>query len=141
MDSTASGSSHHPASPLVADYVLHHRAFPGTFKGPTYRWFVELQPGSITSFEDLKKKFVAQHCGNTRVRKGTESLFAIKQNGDTLRNYTTKFTEAMQKISDLNTTIAICAYSKGLDMNTPLAIKLNVSNVKCMEDLLTKAQK
>lgn len=65
------------------------RAFLGTLKEPTYRWFADLLARSITSFEELTFKFVTQHIGNIRIWKSTNSLNAIKQWSDTLRHYAT----------------------------------------------------
>lgn len=60
------------------DAILY-RAFFLTFKGPVHKWFFNLPPASIDTFEQFNSLFIGHFVSNRRIRRPTSYLFDIKQ--------------------------------------------------------------
>lgn len=115
-------------------------AFPSSIRGSTYRWFADQQAGSIISFVDLTCKFVTQHMNNIRIKKSTNSLNAIRQDTNTLREYTTKFVDTLPEILDFDGKMAINTFIMGLTPGSHLEARLSVQHVTTLHELLTRAK-
>ncbi|KAI9157586.1 hypothetical protein LWI28_024744 [Acer negundo] len=75
-----------------ASKIAMCRLFPMTFDGVARNWFRKLSPGSITSFSQLTKEFVAQFQGAIPPRKDPFVLQYIRQeSGETLRDYLERY--------------------------------------------------
>ncbi|RYR27224.1 hypothetical protein Ahy_B02g061571 isoform B [Arachis hypogaea] len=58
------------------------RAFPVTLAGPAIKWFNALPNGSITSFHDISRKFMAQYTTRITKAKHPISLLGVTQRQD-----------------------------------------------------------
>jgi hypothetical protein len=71
------------------------RAFLLTLSGSAQDWFRKLLPGSITSFEDLRQKFVTQFLVGCKRKKPSSQLIAMHQKeGESLKDYVVRFNQA-----------------------------------------------
>jgi hypothetical protein len=72
----------------VTSQELVCRAFPLTLSGSARDWFQKLLPSSITSFEDLGRKFITQFLVGCKRKKPSGQLMAMCQKGDeSLKDY------------------------------------------------------
>ncbi|GKG08263.1 retrovirus-related pol polyprotein from transposon TNT 1-94 [Tanacetum coccineum] len=58
------------------------RAFPMSLTGATGHWLRNKPSGSITTWEDLKAKFLRKHCPPTRTAKKMEEINNFQQEMD-----------------------------------------------------------
>ncbi|GJS59903.1 hypothetical protein Tco_0654687 [Tanacetum coccineum] len=90
---TFSGSDHEDANERIKivleimdwisiDYQVMLRAFPMSLTGATSRWLRNKQSGSITTWEDLKAKFLNKYCPPARTVKKLEEINNFQQEPD-----------------------------------------------------------
>ncbi|XP_016206317.1 uncharacterized protein LOC107646662 [Arachis ipaensis] len=98
-----------------ASDAIHCKAFLTTLTKTTIKWFDNLLPRSITSFDDLAKKFLARFSIQKDKAKHAPSLLGIKQ-GDqkSLRSYMERFNRACLDIQSIPTEAAIMGLINGL---------------------------
>ncbi|GKE36587.1 zinc knuckle CX2CX4HX4C containing protein [Tanacetum coccineum] len=58
------------------------RVFPITLTGATKRWVDRLPPGTVDSWDLLKKAFIQRYCPPSRTAKQLEEIRNFKQEGD-----------------------------------------------------------
>ncbi|XP_057747647.1 uncharacterized protein LOC130966842 [Arachis stenosperma] len=98
-----------------ASYAVRCKAFPTTLTKTTIRWFDNLSPRSISSFDDMAKKFLARFSIQKDNAKHAPSLLEIKQGErETLRNYMERFNKTCMDIQNLPTEAAIMGLINGL---------------------------
>ncbi|XLU64933.1 hypothetical protein S245_024142, partial [Arachis hypogaea] len=98
-----------------ASDAIRCKAFPTTLTKSAMKWFDNLPPRSITSFEDLTKKFLTRFSIQKDKAKHAPSLLGIKQgNQETLREYMERFNKACLDIQHLPTEAAIMGLANGL---------------------------
>ena len=91
------------------------KAFPTTLTKTAIRWFDNLPPKSISSFDDLAKKFLARFSIQKDKAKHAPSLLGIKQGDrESLRNYMERFNKTCMDIQSLPTEAAIMGLINGL---------------------------
>jgi len=91
------------------------KAFPTTLTKTEIRWFDNLPPKSISSFDDLAKKFLARFSIQKDKAKHAPSLLGIKQGDrESLRNYMERFNKTCLDIQNLPTEAAIMGLINGL---------------------------
>ncbi|KAL4329385.1 hypothetical protein AHAS_Ahas13G0294800 [Arachis hypogaea] len=93
----------------------HCQAFPTTLTKMAIKWFQSLPSRSITSFDDLIKKFLARFSIQKDKAKHAPSLLGIKQGDkESLRSYMERFNKACLDIQNLPTKGAIMGLINGL---------------------------
>ena len=79
-------------------------------------WFTRLPPRSISSFDQLAKKFVEQFRMHVARPKDVNTLSSVAQApGETLRRYLERFNAACAEISNPNDNSILVALTKGID--------------------------
>ncbi|XP_015947221.1 uncharacterized protein LOC107472184 [Arachis duranensis] len=100
---------------IDASNATRCKAFPTTLTKTAIKSFDSLPPRSITSFEDLAKKFLARFSIQKDKAKHAPSLLGIKQGDrESLQTYMEKFNKAWFDIQNLPTEAAIMGLIKGL---------------------------
>ncbi|XP_016173111.1 uncharacterized protein LOC107615571 [Arachis ipaensis] len=91
------------------------KAFPTTLTKTAIKWFDSLPLRSITSFDDLAKKFIARFSIQKDKAKHAPSLLGIKRGDrEKLRNYVERFNKACLDIQNLLTEVTIMGLINGL---------------------------
>ncbi|XP_072077721.1 uncharacterized protein [Arachis hypogaea] len=91
------------------------RAFPTYLDGAALLWFSKLSAGSISSFEELARSFIDYFAASRIYIHGSDYLGTIKQGQhESLKNYMTRFFEAMMEIQDLDPDVHLHALKAGL---------------------------
>ncbi|XP_020976482.1 uncharacterized protein LOC107629679 isoform X1 [Arachis ipaensis] len=84
------------------------KAFLTTLTKAKMKWFDNLAPRSITSFDDLIRKFLTKFSIQKDKTKHAPSLLGVKQKvGETLRDYMERFNKACLEIQNLPTEAVI----------------------------------
>ena len=79
-----------------ADASTLYNAFPLTLSRPAQVWFGRLREGTISSFEQLKKQFIAQFLSSRSQNYGSKYMKTIRQKDDeSMREYLERFDEAI----------------------------------------------
>ncbi|XP_057760612.1 uncharacterized protein LOC130980986 [Arachis stenosperma] len=95
--------------------AIRCKAFPTTLIKTVIKWFDSLLPRSITSFDDLAKKFLARFSIQKDKTKHAPSLLGIlKGYWESLCSYMEKFNKACLDIQNLSTEAAIMGLINGL---------------------------
>ncbi|XP_057760114.1 uncharacterized protein LOC130980451 [Arachis stenosperma] len=90
------------------------KAFPTTLTKAAMKWFDSLPPRSVTSFDDLSRKFLMRFSIQKDKVKHAPSLLGVKQEvGEPLRSME-RFNKACLKIQDLPTEAVIMGLVNGL---------------------------
>ncbi|XP_072054183.1 uncharacterized protein [Arachis hypogaea] len=91
------------------------KAFPTTLSKAAMKWFDSLPPRSVTSFEDLSRKFLMQFSIQKDKVKHAPSLLGVKQEvREPLHDYMERFNKACLEIQDLPTEAVIMGLVNGL---------------------------
>ncbi|XP_057747474.1 uncharacterized protein LOC130966670 [Arachis stenosperma] len=98
-----------------ASDATHCKAFPTTLTKAAMKWFDSLPPRSVTSFDDLLRKFLMQFSIQKDKVKHAPSLLGVKQEiGEPLKDYMERFNKACLEIQDLPTKAVIMGLVNGL---------------------------
>ncbi|GKB69245.1 protein kinase-like domain, concanavalin A-like lectin/glucanase domain protein [Tanacetum coccineum] len=68
--------------PGVSHDVVMMRVFPITLTGSAKRWMDRLPPGTVNSWDLLKKAFIQRYCPPSKTAKQLETIRNFKQEGD-----------------------------------------------------------
>ncbi|GJT92519.1 reverse transcriptase domain-containing protein [Tanacetum coccineum] len=135
-DNTFSGSNHEDANehigkvleivdlfhiPNITIYQVMLRAFPVSLIGATSRWIRNKPSGSITTWEDLKKKNLSKYCPPTRTAKKKEEINNFYQEPDeNLYQAYERFKELLMKCTQhyLTEMHEVVLFYNGLDVPT-----------------------
>ncbi|XP_072073923.1 uncharacterized protein [Arachis hypogaea] len=91
------------------------KAFPTTLTKATMKWFDNLPPRSVNSFEDLSQKFLMRFSIQKDKVKHEPSLLGVKQEvGEPLRDYMEMFNKVCLEIQDLPMEAVIMGLVNGL---------------------------
>ena len=91
------------------------QAFSATLRKSAWRWFSNLQPRSISSFEQLGRLFINHFISSRRQRRTLDMLIDIKQKeSESLREFITRFNAITLEVSDLDQTVAMSTMKGGL---------------------------
>ena len=91
------------------------RAFPATLRKAARQWFSNLHPGSISSFEQLDRLFITHFISSRPQRCTSDTLIGNKQkDGESLREYISRFNAATLEVSDLDQVVAMSAMKGSL---------------------------
>nr|XP_025692700.1 uncharacterized protein LOC112794956 [Arachis hypogaea] len=98
-----------------ASDATRYKAFPTTLTKAAMKWFNSLLPRSVTSFNDLSRKFLMQFSIHKDKVNHVSSLLGVKQEvGEPLRDYMEGFNKACLEIQDLPTEAVIMGLVNGL---------------------------
>ncbi|GJV23552.1 hypothetical protein Tco_1376247 [Tanacetum coccineum] len=135
-DNTFSGSDHEDANehiekvleivdlfhiPNITQDQVMLRAFPMSLTGAASRWLRNKPSGSITTWEDLKTKFLSKYCPPARTAKKMEEINNFQQEPDeTLYQAWERFKELLMKCPQhyLTEMQEVILFYNGLDIPT-----------------------
>ncbi|XP_074337199.1 uncharacterized protein LOC141674389 [Apium graveolens] len=114
--------------------------FGSKLSGPALQWFVILPHGSIKTFADLVDAFNMQFFRSRVFEKTTSDLYKIVQrNREPLRDYLTRFNREKVTITNCDAPMAIEAFRRGLEWESPLYEELTKYPCRTMDDVQDKA--
>ncbi|XP_052209227.1 uncharacterized protein LOC127812745 [Diospyros lotus] len=117
------------------------RAFPLTLVEHARPWFNDLPEASISSFRQLKAKFIKAFIINSQRKKDATYLLSIWQGSkETLCHYVDRFRNATLDIRNLPIEMAVSAMLQGVQL-TSFQESLSLDLPKSLADLFTKANK
>ncbi|XP_057505527.1 uncharacterized protein LOC130788840 [Actinidia eriantha] len=117
------------------------KAFSATLKGSARLWFRKLLPGTVDSFGDLSRLFVANFMSCRIRQKNASHLFTIHQKEtERLKNYVKRFNQAILEVDDPSNKVVIMAMMKGLRPG-PLFDSLSKNVPETLSALQNKADK
>ncbi|GFZ15855.1 hypothetical protein Acr_25g0002640 [Actinidia rufa] len=123
-----------------SDEVMY-KAFSATLKGPTRSWFRKLSPGTIDSFGDLSRLFVANFMSYKNRQKNASHLFTIHQKEmKNLKDFVKRFNQAILEVEDPSDKVIIMAMMEGLRPG-PLFDSLSKNVPETLSALQSKADK
>ncbi|GFZ08714.1 hypothetical protein Acr_20g0005220 [Actinidia rufa] len=117
------------------------KAFSATLKGPARSWFRKLSPGTIDSFGDLSRLFVANFMSCRNRQKNASHLFTIHQKEtESLKDFVKRFNQAILEVEDPSDKVIIMAMMEGL-RPSPLFDSLSKNVPETLSALQSKADK
>ncbi|GFZ09774.1 hypothetical protein Acr_21g0003730 [Actinidia rufa] len=117
------------------------KAFSATLKGPARSWFRKLSPGTIDSFGDLSRLFVANFMSCRNRQKNASHLFTIHQKeNESLKEFVKRFNQAILEVKDPSDKVIIMAMMEGLRPG-PLFDSLSKNVLETLYALQSKADK
>ncbi|GFZ05442.1 hypothetical protein Acr_17g0010140 [Actinidia rufa] len=117
------------------------KAFSATLKGPTRSWFRKLSPGTIDSFGDLSRLFVANFMSCRNRQKNASHLFTVHQKEtESLKDFVKRFNQAILEVEDPSDKVIIMAMMEGLRPG-PLFDSLSKNVPETLSTLQSKADK
>ncbi|XP_015943634.1 uncharacterized protein LOC107468787 [Arachis duranensis] len=113
------------------------KAFPTTLTKAVMKWFDNLPPRSVTSFDDLSHKFLMRFSIQKDKVKHTSSLLGVKQEvGELLE----RFNKACLEIQDLPTEAVIMGLVNGL-REGPFSQSISKRHPTSLSDVQERAEK
>ncbi|GFS38941.1 hypothetical protein Acr_00g0060380 [Actinidia rufa] len=117
------------------------KAFSATLKGLARSWFRKLSPGTIDSFGDLSRLFVANFMSCRNRQKNVSHLFTIHQKEtESLKDFVKRFNQAILEVEDPSDKVIIMAMMEGLRPG-PLFDSLSKNIPETLSALQSKADK
>jgi hypothetical protein len=124
-----------------ADDALSCKIFAGTLKGVAYMWIAGLPTRSVTSFDELATRFVAQFAANSEKSFLLADLFDVQQRpAESLKSYLARFNSATLKVTEPNEDIFVMAFEKGLSSGT-FSEALTLRKANSMNEIRMRAEK
>ncbi|GFS31174.1 hypothetical protein Acr_00g0016040 [Actinidia rufa] len=117
------------------------KAFSATLKGPARSWFRKLSPGTIDSFGELSRLFVANFMSYRNRQKNASHLFTVHQKeAESLKDFVKRFNQAILEVEDPSDKVIIMAMMEGLRPG-PLFDSLSKNVPETLSALQSKADK
>ncbi|XP_016192818.1 uncharacterized protein LOC107633732 [Arachis ipaensis] len=117
------------------------KAFPTTLTKAAMKWFGSLPPRSVSSFDDLSRKFLIRFSIQKDKVKHAPSLLGVKQEvGEPLRDYIKRFNKACLEIQDLPTEAIIMGLVNGL-REGPFSQSISKRHPTSLSDVQERAEK
>ncbi|XP_016192854.1 uncharacterized protein LOC107633769 [Arachis ipaensis] len=117
------------------------KAFPTTLTKAAMKWFNSLPPRSVTSFDDLSRKFLMQFSIQKDKVNHAPSLLGVKQEvGEPLKDYVERFNKACLEIQDLPTKAVIMGLVNGL-REGPFSQSISKRHLTSLSDVQERAEK
>ncbi|GFZ21709.1 granulin repeat cysteine protease family protein [Actinidia rufa] len=117
------------------------KAFSATLKGPARSWFRKLLPGTIDSFGELSRLFVANFMSCRNRQKNASHLFTVHQKEtESLKDFMRRFNQAILEVEDPSDQVIIMAMMEGLRPG-PLFDSLSKNVPETLSALQSKADK
>ncbi|GFZ16906.1 hypothetical protein Acr_26g0001760 [Actinidia rufa] len=117
------------------------KTFSATLKGPARSWFRKLSPGTIDSFGELSRLFVANFISCRNRQKNASHLFTVHQKEtESLKDFVKQFNQAILEVEDPSDKVIIMAMMEGLRPD-PLFDSLSKNVPETLSALQSKADK
>ncbi|GFZ17254.1 hypothetical protein Acr_26g0005240 [Actinidia rufa] len=117
------------------------KAFSATLKGPARSWFRKLSPGTIDSFGELSRLFVANFMSCRNRQKNASHLFTVHQKEtESLKDFVKRFNQAILEVEDPSDKVIIMAMMEGLRPG-PLFDSLSKNVPETLSALQSKVDK
>ncbi|GFS29058.1 hypothetical protein Acr_00g0005170 [Actinidia rufa] len=117
------------------------KAFSATLKGPARSWFRKLSPGTVDSFGELSRLFVANFMSCRNRQKNASHLFTVHQKEtESLKDFMKRFNQAVLDVEDPSDKVIIMAMMEGLRPG-PLFDSLSKNVPETLSALQSKADK
>ncbi|GFZ13029.1 hypothetical protein Acr_23g0014140 [Actinidia rufa] len=117
------------------------KAFSATLKGPARSWFRKLSPGTVDSFGELSRLFVANFMSCRNQQKNASHLFTVHQKEtESLKDFVKRFNQAVLDVEDPSDKVIIMAMMEGLRPG-PLFDSLSKNVPETLSALQSKADK
>ncbi|GFY94940.1 hypothetical protein Acr_10g0003250 [Actinidia rufa] len=117
------------------------KAFSATLKGSSRSWFRKLSLGTIDSFGNLSRLFVANFMSCRIRKKNASHLFTVHQKEtESLKDYVKRFNQIILEVEDSSDKVVIMAMMEGL-RSGPLFDSLSKNIPKTLSTLQNKADK
>ncbi|GKV52547.1 hypothetical protein SLEP1_g59124 [Rubroshorea leprosula] len=98
-----------------ASDALMCKIFPSTLQGNARTWYYSLPPRSISSYTEMASAFATKFSSRKLIRKTTSELMRVKQrDGESLKNYMSRFNDAILEVSSFDQAVGIAAVISGL---------------------------
>ncbi|XP_057720308.1 uncharacterized protein LOC130934790 [Arachis stenosperma] len=116
------------------------RAFPMTLAGPAIRWFNALPQGSVITFTDITRAFLAQFTTCIAKAKHPINLLGVTQrSGEPTRKYPDRFNDESLEIDSLTDSVASLCLTNGL-LNEDFRKHLTTKPVWTMQEIQNVAR-
>ncbi|GKV11131.1 hypothetical protein SLEP1_g22413 [Rubroshorea leprosula] len=98
-----------------ASDALMCKIFPSTLRGNARTWYYSRPPRSISSYTEMASAFATKFSNRRLIRKTTTELMRVKQrDGESLKNYMSRFNDAVLEVSSFDQAVGIAAVISGL---------------------------
>ncbi|GKV13482.1 hypothetical protein SLEP1_g24484 [Rubroshorea leprosula] len=98
-----------------ASDALMCKIFPLTLRGNARTWYYSLPPRSINSYTEMTFAFATKFSSRRLIRKTTFELMRVKQrDGESLKNFMSRFNDAVLEVNSFNQAVGITAVISGL---------------------------
>ncbi|GKV15561.1 hypothetical protein SLEP1_g26343 [Rubroshorea leprosula] len=98
-----------------ASDALMCKIFPSTLHGNARTWYCSLPTRSISSYSEMASTFATKFSNRRLIRKTTSELMRVKQrDGESLKNYMSRFNDAVLEVSSFDQAVGIAAVISGL---------------------------
>ncbi|GKV21495.1 hypothetical protein SLEP1_g31472 [Rubroshorea leprosula] len=95
--------------------ALMCKIFPSTLRGNARTWYYNLPPRSISSYTEMASAFATKFSNIRLIRKTTSELMRVKQrDGESLKNYMSRFNDAVLEVSSFDQAVGITVVISGL---------------------------
>ena len=116
--------------------------FAVTLKGPAYKWFKRLRPGSIRSWQPFSDEFLQQHHAVRDYTMPGTSLANVKQGeNESLKSYIHKFNMEAAKVGSLTRQELKMTITAGVRPGSKLWDNMLKREVTDLDDFYERAQK
>ncbi|GKV15219.1 hypothetical protein SLEP1_g26021 [Rubroshorea leprosula] len=98
-----------------ASDALMCKIFPFTLRGNARTWYYSLPPRSISSYTELASAFAIKFSSRRLIRKTISELMGVRQrDGESLKNFMSKFNDAVLEVNSFDQVVGITAVISGL---------------------------
>ncbi|GKV04800.1 hypothetical protein SLEP1_g16907 [Rubroshorea leprosula] len=95
--------------------ALMCKIFPSTLRGNARTWYYSLPPRSISSYTEMASAFATKFSSRRLIRKTTTELMRVKQrDGESLKNYMSRFNDAVLEVNSFDQAVGIAAVISSL---------------------------
>ncbi|XP_028076624.1 uncharacterized protein LOC114278726 [Camellia sinensis] len=125
------------------DEALMCKVFPSSLGETRLRWFDRLPAGSIHSWKQLSKEFLARFVSNTKIPKEPDTLFGLrKEQEETLRNYARRYWEEYNDLEEnvCSEQMAVMSFKHGLRPESKLRQSLTKRPATTLKDLCARIE-
>ncbi|GLT41805.1 hypothetical protein SLA2020_158450 [Shorea laevis] len=99
-----------------ASDALMCKIFPSTLRGNARTSYYSLPPRSISSYTEMASAFATKFSSRRLIRKTTSELMRVKQReGESLKNYMSRFNDAVLEVNSFDQAVGIAAVISGLN--------------------------
>ena len=96
------------------------KVFPISLWGPMLAWLHKLLCNSINSFNELWAEFISKYLCSVRQKRNICSLQTIlKQEGESIRDFTRRFRQAVQQIESYSMDAVLQNFRRSFGPSTP----------------------